>query len=69
MINELVLIKMPKTVFTRILSLLEDINDSSTPGNYETMIDGCIAHNKIANSCAAIHDIMLNYRVYNDEQS
>lgn len=68
MINELVLLKMPKIVFTRILSLLEDIDDRSTPGNYETTIDGCISHTKIANACSTIHDILLNYKVYNDEQ-
>jgi len=67
MINELILLKMPKTVFTRILSLLEDIDDRSTPGNYESTVDACISHTKIANTCSTIHDLLLNYRVYDKE--
>ena len=58
---------MPKTVFTRILSLLEDIDDRSTPGNYETVVDASISHKKINDACSAIHDILINYRVYDNE--
>ena len=67
MINELILLKMPKTVFTRILSLLEDIDDRSTPGNYETTVDASISHKIINERCSAIHDILIKYRVYDNE--
>lgn len=60
MINEITKLKMQKLTFQRILIMLEEIDELSTPGHYETSIDGSLTHTKIATKANAIHDILIN---------
>ena len=40
--------------------MLEEIEELSTPGHYETSIDGSLTHTKVATKTSAIHDILIN---------
>lgn len=60
MMIELTKLTMQKLTFQRILIMLEEIEELSTPGHYETLIDGAIAHRKVNDRTSAIHDILIN---------
>lgn len=60
MINEITKLTMQKLTFQRILTMLEEIEELSTPGHYESNIDGSLTHTKIANKCSILHDILIN---------
>lgn len=60
MINEITRLTMQKLTFQRILIMLEEIEELSTPGHYDTSIDGSLTHSKVATKTGAIHDILIN---------
>lgn len=60
MINEITKLTMQKLTFQRILTMLEEIEELSTPGHYESNIDGALTHSKVANKCSTLHDILIN---------
>lgn len=57
---ELTKLTMQKLTFQRILIMLEEIEELSTPGHYETSIDGALTHSKVTDKTSAIHDILIN---------
>lgn len=57
---ELTKLTMQKLTFQRILIMLEEIEELSTPGHYETSIDGVLTHKKVNDRTSAIHDILIN---------
>ena len=57
---ELTKLTMQKLTFQRILIMLEEIEELSTPGHYESSIDGSLTHTKVATKTSAIHDILIN---------
>ena len=57
---DLTKLTMQKLTFQRILIMLEEIEELSTPGHYETQIDGSLTHTKVATKTSAIHDILIN---------
>lgn len=64
---ELTKLTMQKLTFQRILIMLEEIEELSAPGHYETQIDGSLTHTKVATKTSAIHDILINAINYGGE--